>query len=112
MKAAIELIREADRGKLLNDLQQGVDDIVSAIEENRGAGTGEITLKIKIKSKSEGAYTITHDLGIKVPKPARSDMLMFMGDDGELQRADPRQPTLPSVVSSDELNRRRARDND
>jgi len=107
MKAAMELIREADRGKLLGDLQQGLDDIVSAIEANRGAGTGEITLKIKIKSKAEGSYTITHDLGVKVPKPARADMLMFLGDDGELQRADPRQPALPSVVDADEFNRRR-----
>lgn len=104
----IEIIRTADRGQLFEDMQKGVDAIVAAIEAARGAGTGELTLKLKIKSTSEGVYAITPDLSVKVPKPKRLDMLTFLDEaSGELVRRDPRQPDLPAVVAADELNRRR-----
>lgn len=47
MKAAIQIIREADRGQLLTDLQGGLDEIVNGIEQH--GGQGEIVIKLKIK---------------------------------------------------------------
>ena len=104
MSNAIQIIRDADRGQVLQDLQRGLDEIVQAIEADRGQGVGEITLKLKIKSKSEGAYTIIPSLTIKVPQPARLETLAFLDNEGELQRYDPRQPVLPSVVEADFRN--------
>lgn len=101
----IQMIRDADRGRVLADLQQGVDEIVTAIENARGAGAGEITLKLKIKSKSEGTYTITPQVSVKVPQPPRADMIAFLDEStGELVRRDPRQPDLPAVVDADFRN--------
>lgn len=106
MKAAIQMIREADRGQLMDDLQDGIGKIVEAIESAHGAGTGEITIKLKISSPTPGAYEIVPDLTVKSPKPKRLKSTMFLSDDGELQRNDPRQPTMPSVIDADRLNRR------
>lgn len=110
-KAAIQLIREADRGQLLDDLQRGVDDIVEAIEAAHGQGTGEVTIKLKIRSEAEGAYKISAALAVKVPQPKRLDTLMFLdADSGDLVRRDPRQPELPAVVDADFRNRRGSAD--
>ncbi len=104
MKAAIQIIREADRGELLTDFQQALDDIVNAIEAERGVGVGEITIKLKIKAKGD-AYQVTSDLKVKVPERARLDTTMFFdADAGELTRKDPRQPDLPEVVAADFRN--------
>jgi len=100
-QSVIPIIRDADRGRVLTDMQEGIDAIVQAIEDNRGVGVGKLTLTLTIKSKSEGTYTIAADVKSKIPEPSRADMIMFLGDDGELQRRDPRQPDLPGVAAAD-----------
>jgi hypothetical protein len=98
----IPLIRDADRGRLVGDMQDAVDKIVKAIEDNRGAGTGKLTLTLTIKSKSEGTYTITPALTTKIPEAPRADMITFLDEpSGELIRRDPRQPDLPGVTTAD-----------
>lgn len=98
----IPMIRDVDRGRVLATMQKGVDEIVEAIEANRGAGKGRITLTIDIQSKTEGSYEIAAKVNVKVPEPARQVMAMFLDDQsGELMRRDPRQPDLPGVVSLD-----------
>ncbi len=101
-QSVIPIIRDADRGRVLSDMQEAIDNIVEGIEANRGVGVGKVTLTLTIKSKSEGgAYTISADVKAKIPEPSRADMIMFLGDDGELQRRDPRQPDLPGVTAAD-----------
>ncbi len=98
----IPLIRDADRGRLVPDMQAAMNDIVAAIEENRGKGKGKITLTLSIESKAEGSYTITPSLAVKVPERARADMATFLDETtGELIRRDPRQPDLPGVAPVD-----------
>jgi len=107
LKAAIQMIREADRGQLLIDAQDGIDQIVQAIEDAHGQGKGKITLTFEITSEVPGAFTIASKLDVKVPQPKRLDAQFFLNDSGELSRTDPRQPSLPQVVEADALNRRR-----
>lgn len=98
----IPMIRDVDRGRVLANMQEGVDKIVDAIEANRGAGKGKITLTIDIQSKSEGAYQIDAKVNVKVPEPSRQAMAMFLDEaSGELMRRDPRQPDLPGVETID-----------
>lgn len=102
----ISIIRDADRGRVFSDMQEAMDKIVQAIEDNRGAGTGKITLTLTVKSKSEGTYTIGASVNAKVPEPARADTIMFLDSDtGELIRRDPRQPDLPGVTTLDQRPR-------
>lgn len=102
MKAAIQIIREADRGQLLDDLQKSLDDIVTAI--NSHGGEGKIVITLKVKAKGD-AFQVSSALDVKVPMPPRLDSIMFFDPDrGELTRADPRQPVMPSVVEADFRN--------
>lgn len=108
MKSAIQLIRETDRGNLLRDFEQALEDIVNDCEVH-GGGTGTIDIKLTIKSKSD-AYIVTGELKHKLPKRPRLEaMFFFDADEGELTRRDKRQPDIPAVVEADELNRRRGR---
>lgn len=101
----IQMIRDLDRGRVLADMQDGMSRIVDAIENARGAGSGEITLKIKVKSKSEGVYTLSPTVNVKIPEVQRAEMITFLDEQsGELIRRDPRQPDLPSVVDADFRN--------
>ena len=94
----VALIRDADRGRLLPDIQEGLNKIVDAIEAARGAGEGTITLKLKVKCTSEGVYDLVPELTVKVPVPKRQGMLTFLDDStGELIRRDPRQPDIPGL---------------
>lgn len=107
MKAVIQVIREADRGQLLTDMEQGLTDICNEIEKRGGAGGGEITIKIKVGCKSEGAYDFKTSLKVTISEPPRLPMIMFRDEDsGELSRKDPRQPDLPVVVDADFKNGR------
>lgn len=106
MKAAIQMIREADRGQIMTDLQQGLDDIVEAIEAARGDGKGKLTLTFEVSSPSPGAFEIKSKLDVKIPAPQRLPTTMFLGEGGELSRHDPRQPVMPAVVDADFRNRR------
>lgn len=108
MKSAIQLIREADRGQLMTDFEEALEEIVEGIESY--GGTGEITIKLKLKKKGD-AYLVASELRHNVPQPPRVEALFFFNvDERELTRKDPRQPVLPSVVHADELNRRRSSD--
>lgn len=100
-QSVIPIIRDADRGRVLSDMQEAIDNIVDGIEANRGVGVGKVTLTLTIKSKSEGTYTISADVKAKIPEPSRADMIMFLGVVAELQRRDPRQPDLPGVTAAD-----------
>lgn len=102
----VAIIRDLDRGKVIGQLDEGIDEIVQAIENARGAGKGSVTLKIDIKSKSEGVYTFTPTVKVSVPTATPADTLFYLDDQsGELQRRDPRQPDLPAVVEADFRNR-------
>jgi hypothetical protein len=105
MKSVMQLIREADRGQLLDDAEQALQEIVNAIEMHGGAG--EMTFKFKVKKKGD-AYLIGSEMKHSVPQPPRVEALFFFdADEGELTRKDPRQPQLQSVVDADSFNRRR-----
>lgn len=99
------IIAEADRGQLLEDAEDAIEEILTALADEHDR-TGEVTVKIKFKTKN-GAVQILPELAHKLSKPERLATVMFLGDNGVLTRRDPRQPVHPSVSEADELNRRR-----
>lgn len=107
MQGAFQLLREADRGQLMVDLDEALADIANAIEKN-GGGKGKISIDLTIEAKAEGAYQIASKLTVKIPQPPRLPALLFREEDsGEFTRRDPRQPVMPSVVDADFANGRR-----
>lgn len=105
MSSILNMIRDADRGQLMEDADIAVTDIVDAISSDYER-TGEITIKLKLTTKN-GVVQVLPSLDHKLSKPERNPTQLFIGEDGELSRRDPRQPTMPSVVDADEVNRRR-----
>ncbi|WIY54125.1 hypothetical protein O9Z70_06285 [Devosia sp. YIM 151766] len=105
MSSMQNIIAEADRGQLLTDADYAIEEILTALADDYER-SGEITIKVKFKTKN-GAVQILPELTHKLSKPERVTTLMFLTDNGELSRRDPRQPVMPSVADADELNRRR-----
>jgi len=105
MSSILNMIRDADRGQLMEDANVAVEDILDAITVDYER-TGEITIKLKLSTKN-GVVQILPTLDHKLSKPERNPTQMFLGEDGSLSRRDPRQPVMPSVVDADEVNRRR-----
>ncbi len=65
MKSIILIIREADRGKLADDVQDALDQIRTAIDSH--GGTGEIAIKLKVKKKGE-AFLFQSSRSTKSPE--------------------------------------------
>lgn len=102
MKSFIQIIRQGDRGQLLQDCEKALEDIITAI--NSYGGTGSITIKAKIKGKGD-AFVVSTELKHEIPAPPRTDAMFFYDtEQGELTRRDPRQPDLPAVVEADFKN--------
>jgi len=71
--------------------------VIAAIDTGRMA---EITLKIKIKPEANGKQVfITDEIKAKIPQLAREQTILFPTPDGNLQREDPRQATIPGIRS-------------
>lgn len=104
MKSALQILRDADRGNLIGDIDDALERITGAVEAYGGAG--EINIKLKIKQKNE-AFQILVEMKAKEPLPPRLETVMFKDDDGNLSRRDPRQPELPEVVAADFRNGQR-----
>lgn len=67
---------------------------------------GELTIKFKIATKN-GVILINSSVKATLSEPERLPTQMFLDDEGNLGRRDPRQPPLPSFVDADVLNSRR-----
>ena len=92
----LELLRNADRGRLLPEVEDAVREIVTAIEEH--GGKGSLTLKFGIKRTTD-AYFVNTSLDFNAPKPSRAETLMFADDEGRLMRTDPRQYDFEESVT-------------
>lgn len=102
MSSIHNIIADADRGQLRVDADFAIEEILTALNDDYER-TGEVTIKVKFKTKN-GVIQVLPELSHKLSKPERVVTLMFLTDDGELIRRDPRQPVMPSVVEADFKN--------
>lgn len=105
VSSILNIIREADRGQLMEDANIAIEDIMVALGDDYER-SGEVTIKVKFTTKN-GAVQIMPTLDHKLSKPERLPTIMFLDESGGLTRRDPRQPVMPTVVEADEMNRRR-----
>ena len=105
MKSILQILREADRKKLVDDAEGALEEIRAAIDQH--GGSGEITIKLKVKKKG-GAFIFGSELKFNVPQPPRVESIFFFdADENEFSRKDPRQPEMPVVVEADFKNPRK-----
>jgi len=104
-KSLIQIIREADRKKLVDDAEDALEQIRAAIDQY--GGTGDITIKLKVKKKGD-AFLFLSELKFSVPQPPRVESIFFFDEESEeFSRKDPRQPELSAVVEADFRNPRK-----
>lgn len=91
----VDTLRAIRYGALEEELAEALAD---ATKKCRDAGkSGTVTLKIKLAPGKGGQMEIDDEITVKLPKPPRETTLMFDTVEGNLQRDDPRQASLPGL---------------
>jgi hypothetical protein len=97
----LEFLQGFRRGELLQDGDQKLNELMTAIQKT-GSG-GSITLRLAFKVNKAGQIEITPDIAMKKPTRNLGTGIYFATDDGRLTRRDPNQMDI-----EDEIERRRA----
>jgi len=96
----IDTLRSVERGRLLNELTEIQNEVVSAVQLT--GKQGEITVTFKYKQEAEGQLRIDSSYKHKAPKPPRGGTMFFTTPEGNLLDHDPDQPQLPLQAVPDE----------
>lgn len=85
---------EQRKGALANDMAEGLNELVDAVNSHHKAGT--LTLKISVKPahSGDGMVVVTDDVTVKLPESERVPVIYFVDGDANLSRANPAQPEL------------------
>lgn len=101
-----ETLRELRAGRTLEELQDSLAQVVTAVQTTNKPG--ELVLKLRVRPPRKGQHTyvsIEDDIVTKVPKSDREDTIFFPLADGSLSRQDPSQLRLGlSAVSSADVD--------
>jgi hypothetical protein len=106
LKSFLDTLRDIRNGAVITDLTLDLADLVGAVVATHTAGTLTLTLKVKPLGKGdENTLTILDEIKVKLPKPAKNPTVLYATDEHNLQRNDPRQPSLlglrqPATVTS------------
>lgn len=80
-------------GALSDEADTQLAELLAACEAT--GKPGAITLTIAFKPGKGGQVEIADEIKLKMPKRDRQTSILFLGEDGGLQRDDPRQRSLP-----------------
>lgn len=89
-------LQEQGRGRLHDELSEGLATLVAACQELEKGGSLSLTIKVK-PSKDGESVQISDDLKIKAPEPDRQPSVFFTDRHGNVSRNNPRQDELPGV---------------
>ena len=87
-----DLIDRIDAGGFADDIEEGLRDVVGAVQES--GKTGKLKLEIKIKPASEGndkQLFIVPKVDTTEPKPTRPPSILYADEDARLHGSDPDQ---------------------
>lgn len=87
-------------GSLSDDLSDKMNELTNKCVETGRAGS--LTLKITLKPGNAGQIEVLDDIKMTMPKEQKGSSLMFATTEGNLQREDPRQKSLPGIRSVDD----------
>ncbi|SKM82331.1 Uncharacterised protein [Mycobacteroides abscessus subsp. massiliense] len=91
-----DFLRELNKGRVHEELTQGLHDVVEAVKATGKSGT--LTLKLKVaEQKNTVMLTIEDDVVVNPPKASRQTSLWFVDKDGNVSRSDPSQLDFSSI---------------
>jgi hypothetical protein len=100
MKPFTDTLNSLRYGSLSDELTEKLEELLSRCVAAHASGT--LTLKLKLKPGNAGQIEITDDVTITAPKEQKGTSIMFATPEGNLQREDPRQQSLPGLKSVEE----------
>lgn len=90
-----DTLRDLRRGTVVTELEEGLAEVVRAVEETGKAGKLTLTLTVKpISIGSVGTATVAIHDDVKATLPRERPGTVMFAADGVLTRNDPRQPEL------------------
>ena len=89
-----DLLRDHRRGATHDDLTRLLNELVQAVSEQNKGGSLTITIGMKPAGKSSGAYDISIEGKLKLPKQDPGSSIFFVTPENNLVREDPRQTTM------------------
>jgi hypothetical protein len=93
-----DVLKDIREGALLTELPQQLGELVAAVRATGKGGRLTLTLNIKPLSANRGNQVlITDEVRCAMPEPDRETTVLFITDENELTRRDPRQPKLPEM---------------
>jgi hypothetical protein len=97
MKPFTDTLNSLRFGSLSDELSDKLQALLlECVATHKG---GSLTLKLKLKPGNAGQIEITDDIVVTSPKYERGTSIMFATPEGNLQREDPRQQSLPGLKS-------------
>lgn len=93
-----DTLRDLRAGQLLTDMQDQLQQLVTAVGDTGKAGKLTLTLEVKPFERAEGAMVIRDTLKLGLPKIESKGTVMFATPNGALQRNNPRQDDLPGIT--------------
>ena len=99
-RSFLAFLADQRNGDVVAELSEDLRELGEAIEtrfaENPGKTEGELNIKIKL-TLNGGEHHVKVEHKMKLPGRPASSTTMWMGPDGNLQRSDPRQTTMPFI---------------
>lgn len=95
----LDVLREHRRGGLVTELDEGLAEVLSAVEDTDKQGT--ITITIKIIPDRSGAVVVEDTLKVNPPERKKPTSLFFRRGD-TLVREDPNQFVLPGMPGAED----------
>jgi hypothetical protein len=96
----IQVLTTQRKGKFVNEASDKLAALVKQCRATSRAGALMITLKVK--PAMNGEVFVTDACDCKQPKPEVSATLFYDDQDGNLQREDPAQESLPFATMNEE----------
>lgn len=85
-------------GKLLDEASKALQELVAAVALTGKGGTVTLTLAVKPATRGQAAVVVQDRMKTKIPQMEPEASFWFATADGDLQKDDPRQASLPLGV--------------
>lgn len=88
-----DLLREHRNGMTHDELSDALNELVTAVTEEKRAGSLTFTVSIKPYGK-DGALEVSADVKVKPPKKTPGSSIFYVSPENNLLREDPRQTKM------------------
>lgn len=90
-----DILTDLDDGKVHEQLQKQLQQLVKAVMET--GCKGNLALTLNVKRENRGMVVVTAEVKTKLPQKATEATVFWPTEEGGLSRENPRQPTLKHV---------------